>query len=53
MRESPTSTETSRRTFPPEFWMPLVALYYQRLGLNLSEEMRKNDKRLRVISFEQ
>ncbi len=51
MRESPALTEATQQTYPPELWMPLVALYYKRQGLNLSEEMRKNDQRLRTLAL--
>ena len=47
MRDSPALTAAPPLLYPPQVWMPLVALYYQRRGLNLSEEMRKNDEQLR------
>ena len=56
MRESLTPTVATQGTLTPQQvaeMMPLVALYYQDHGLNLVEELQKNDKRLRVAFFEQ
>lgn len=52
MRESQTLTIATQGALSPQQvaeMMPLMALYYQRRGLNLVEELLKNDARLRHL----